>query len=52
MLNGKELMLGDYANIADYDLPEAVGVVEEIYAKKITTINNKSDTVYFLTKKK
>ena len=32
MLNGKELMLGDYVNIADYDLPEAVGVVEEIYA--------------------
>ena len=31
MLNGKELMLGDYVNIADYDLPEAVGVVEEIY---------------------
>ena len=25
-------MLGDYVNIADYDLPEAVGVVEEIYA--------------------
>ena len=32
MLNGKELMLGDYVNIADYDYPEAVGVVEEIYA--------------------
>lgn len=32
MLSGKELMLGDYVNIADYDLPEAVGVVEEIYA--------------------
>ena len=32
MLNGNELMLGDYVNIADYDLPEAVGVVEEIYA--------------------
>lgn len=32
MLNGKELMLGDYVNVADYDLPEAVGVVEEIYA--------------------
>ena len=25
-------MLGDYVNIADYDLPETVGVVEEIYA--------------------
>ena len=32
MLNGNELMLGDYVNIADYDYPEAVGVVEEIYA--------------------
>ena len=32
MLNGKELMLGDYVNIADYDFPEVVGVVEEIYA--------------------
>ena len=32
MLSGKELMLGDYVNIADYDFPEAVGVVEEIYA--------------------
>ena len=25
-------MIGDYVNIADYDFPEAVGVVEEIYA--------------------
>ena len=25
-------MLGDYVNIIDYDFPEAVGVVEEIYA--------------------
>lgn len=32
MLNGKELMLGDYVNIIDYDSPEAVGAVEEIYA--------------------
>ena len=32
MLNGKELMLGDYVNIADYDFPEAVGVVKEIHA--------------------
>lgn len=32
MLNGNELMLGDYVNIADYDLPEAVGVVKEIHA--------------------
>lgn len=32
MLSGKELMLGDYVNIADYDFPEAVGVVKEICA--------------------
>ena len=32
MLNGNELMLGDYVNIADYDFPEAVGVVKEIHA--------------------
>lgn len=32
MLSGKELMLGDYVNIADYDYPEVVGVVREIHA--------------------
>lgn len=32
MLNGKELMLGDYVNIAEYDYPEVVGVVKEILA--------------------
>lgn len=31
MLNGKELMLGDYVNIADYDYPEVVGIVREIH---------------------
>lgn len=31
MLNGKELMLGDYVNIADYDFPQVIGVVREIY---------------------
>ena len=31
MLNGKELMLGDYVNIADYDFPEVVGIVKEIH---------------------
>lgn len=31
MLSGKELMLGDYVNIADYDFQEAVGVVKEIH---------------------
>lgn len=25
-------MLGDYVNIADYDLPEAIGVIKEIHA--------------------
>ena len=32
MLNGKELMLGDYVNIAEYDYPQVVGVVKEILA--------------------
>lgn len=31
MLNGKELMLGDYVNIADYDFPEVVGIIIEIH---------------------
>lgn len=31
MLNGKELMLGDYVNIADYDFPQVIGVVREIH---------------------
>ena len=31
MLNGKELMLGDYVNIADYDFSEVIGVVKEIF---------------------
>lgn len=32
MLSGKELMLGDYVNIAEYDYPQVVGVVKEILA--------------------
>lgn len=31
MLSGKELMLGDYVNIADYGFPEVIGVVKEIF---------------------
>lgn len=31
MLNGKELMIGDYVNIADCDYPESVGVIKEIH---------------------
>ena len=28
----KELQIGDYVNIAEYDYPEVVGVVKEILA--------------------
>ena len=43
MLNGKELMLGDYVNIAEYDYPEVVGVVKEILAdgeEMIVSVDN------------
>lgn len=47
MLNGKELMLGDYVNIADYDYPEVVGVVREIHADGeevlISCVDNDND---------
>lgn len=54
-------MLGDYVNIADYDLPEAVGVVEEIYAngkemyisidgKAYDILSDKDISVLFLSK--
>lgn len=33
MINGKELMLGDYVDIVNCDYPEAVGVVEEIHVE-------------------
>lgn len=32
MLSGKELMIGDYVNIAEYDFPQVIGVVREIHA--------------------
>ena len=61
MLNGKELMLGDYVNIADYDFPEAVGVVKEIHAngeemyisidgKVYDVLSDKDISVLFLSK--
>ena len=43
MLNGKELMLGDYVNIAEYDYPEVVGIVKEILAdgeEMIVSVDN------------
>lgn len=47
MLNGKELMLGDYVNIADYDYPEVVGVVREILSDGeemlISCVDNDND---------
>lgn len=47
MLNGKELMLGDYVNIADYDYPEVVGIVREILSDSkemlISCVDNDND---------
>ena len=47
MLNGKELMLGDYVNIADYDYPEVVGIVREIHVDGdeilVSCIDNDND---------
>ena len=51
MLNGKELMLGDYVNIADYDLPEAVGKIKAIYTGgEEMLVNILEDSVLFDTK--
>ena len=47
MLSGKELMLGDYVNIAEYDYPPVVGIVKEIHAdgeEMLISIDN--DKVY------
>lgn len=33
MINGKELMIGDYVDVGADDCPPAVAVVEEIYGK-------------------
>lgn len=51
MLNGKELMLGDYVNIADYNLPEAVGKIKAIYTGgEEVLVNILEDSVLFDTK--
>lgn len=51
MLNGKELMLGDYVNIADYDYPEVVGKIKAIYTGgEEVLINILEDSVLFDTK--
>ena len=47
MLNGKELMLGDYVNIAEYDYPEVVWIVREIHVDGdeilVSCIDNDND---------
>ena len=51
MLNGNELMLGDYVNIADYDYPEVVGKIKAIYAGgEEVLVNILEDSVLFDTK--
>ena len=51
MLNGNELMLGDYVNIADYDYPEVVGKIKAIYTGgEEVLVNILEDLVPFDTK--
>lgn len=51
MLSGKELMLGDYINIADYDYPEVVGKIKAIYTGgEEVLVNILEDSVLFDTK--
>ena len=51
MLNGNELMLGDYVNIADYDCPEVVGKIKAIYTGgEEVLVNILEDSVLFDTK--
>ena len=51
MLNGNELMLGDYVNIADYNYPEVVGKIKAIYAGgEEVLVNILEDSVLFDTK--
>lgn len=51
MLNGNELMLGDYVNIADYDYPEVVGKIKAIYTGgEEVLVNILEDSVLFDTK--
>ena len=48
MLNGNELMLGDYVNIADYDYPEVIGKIKAIYTGgEEVLINILEDSVLF-----
>ena len=48
MLNGNELMLGDYVNIADYDYPEVVGKIKAIYTGgEEVLVNILEDSVLF-----
>ena len=51
MLNGNELMLGDYVNIADYNYPEVVGKIKAIYTGgEEVLVNILEDSVLFDTK--
>ena len=48
MLNGNELMLGDYVNIADYNYPEVVGKIKAIYTGgEEVLVNILEDSVLF-----
>lgn len=51
MLNGKELMLGDYVNTAEYGYPEVVGKIKAIYTGgEEVLVNILEDSVLFDTK--
>ena len=51
MLNGNELMLGDYVNIAEYDYPEVIGKIKAIYTDgEEVLVNILEDSVLFDTK--
>ena len=51
MLNGNELMLGDYINIAQYDYPEVIGKIKAIYTNgEEVLVNILEDSVLFDTK--
>lgn len=48
MISGRELMLGDYVNIAEYDHPKVIGVVKEIYSngkEVLIAVNNEQLTL-------
>ena len=51
MLSGKELMLGDYVNIVEYDYPEVIGKIKAIYTGgEEVLVNILEDSVLFDTK--